>query len=218
MSTKPGEIYEPKVYMEITYDDLVTYALFSLLKKGKNPTFENLIEEAFTLFPSRFQIIGHLEWPDSTLINKSWLRCRSDKNYITGSVARGFKLTPLGVKIAERVHKKLAPASKDAGMVRMKGDERTRAGKFVKHIEQSQAFGLFKQKKSELIKPLDFYELIFCTPDSLPQTKRQNIEEIKQYVELYNRDDIKKLLEFCEEKFASELEVKKRGGMIRREG
>lgn len=218
MTMKLQELYDPNIYMKISYDDLVTYALFSLLKKNKNPTFENLVEEAFILFPFRFHLIGHRNWPDSALINKSWLRCRSDKNHITGNTAQGYNLTPLGIKVAESVHKRLLPASHDIEMVKMKGDERSRAGKFVKHIEKSRAFKLFKQGSLDLINPLDFYELIFCTPDSLPQTKRQNLEEIKQYLELYNRDDLKELLEFCGKKFTYELEVKKRGGMLRRKG
>ena len=64
MISKPRELYEPDVYMKISYDELVTYALFSLLKTNKNPTFENLVEKVFTLFPSRFHLIGHPEWPD----------------------------------------------------------------------------------------------------------------------------------------------------------
>lgn len=214
----PKEIYDPALYINISYDDLVTYALFSLLEKNRNPTFENLVEEAFTLFPSRFHLIGHSDWPDSALINKSWLRCRSDKKYITGDIARGFSLTPIGVRIAENIYKKLKPASKNVKIVRMKGDARSRAGKFIKHIEKSGAFKLFKLGNLDLIKPLDFYELIFCTPDSLPQTRRENLAEIKQYLELYNRDDLQELFQFCEKKFFRGLEVKRRGGMISRKG
>lgn len=216
MSVKQTEIYDPKIYVSISYDDLVTYALFSLLKKDSNSTFENLVEETFTLFPSRFHIIGHPEWPDSALINKCWLRCRSDKKYIIGSTARGFNLTPFGIKIAERVLGRLAPATKDTELIRMKGDYRSKAGKFVKHIEESQAFKLFREGNTDLINSLDFFELIFCTPDSLSQTKRKSLDEIRQYVELYNRDDIKKLLDHCEKRFAIELRVGKRRGMLRR--
>lgn len=204
--------------MKISYDDLVTYALFSILKKEGDSTFENLVKESFLLFPSRFQLIGYPFWPDSALINKCWLRCRSDKAYIIGNTARGFNLTPIGVKIAERVHAKLTPSNPDSYLVQRKGDERTKAGKFVKHIENSRAYNLFKQSNYVDIMPLDFFELIFCTPDSLPETKRQNLEEIKQYVELYKRDDLKRLLQFCETKFRAELESGKRGGMMKRKG
>ena len=197
MISKPRELYEPDVYMKISYDELVTYALFSLLKTNKNPTFENLVEKVFTLFPSRFHLIGHPEWPDSSLVNKTWLRCRTDKHYITGSTSRGFNITPLGTRAAERIHNKLAPSSGDVVIVRRKGDERTRAGIFVKRIEKSKAYHLYKVGKRDQIQPLDFYELIFCTPDSLPLTKKDNLIEIKQYVELYGRDDIMNLLHFC---------------------
>lgn len=216
MNEKVKDVYDPKIYMTVSYDDLVTYALFSLIKKDKNPTFENLVEETFVLFPHRFYLIGHPEWPDSALINKAWLRCRSDKKYITGSNARGFSLTTFGLRIAESVQNKLPPSFEDKRIIRLKGDERTKAGKFVKHVEKSRAFQLFKQGKSDFIGKLDFYELIFCTPDSLPQTREQNFEEISQYLGLYNRDDLMALFEFCKKRFADDLTVEKHGGMIRR--
>lgn len=214
--SKYNSSFDPKIYMSISYDDLVTYALFSLAKKNKNPTVENLVEEAFTLFPLRFQLIGHPEWPDSALINKAWLRCRSDKKYITGDNARGLSLTPLGLKIAQIIQKKLLSVTDNKAMTRLKGDERSRAGKFVKHIERSHAFELFKQGQQGSIQKLDFYELIFCTPDSLAQTRRQNFDEIIQYLELYKRDDLIKLFKFCEFKFAEDLILERRGGMLKR--
>ncbi len=216
MNNKPMETYDSDIYMKLPYDDLITFGLFSLIKKRKNASFENIVEETFFLFPSRFNIIGHPEWPDSNLINKSLLRCRSDKKYVIGNNARGYSLTPFGTKLAEQIQKRLSPNKIDRGLIRKKGDDRTKAGKFVKHIEKSGALKLFKENKLDEINSLDFYELIFCTPDSLPQTRLQNFEEILQYLDLYNRDDLKELFEFCRKKFATELTVEERGGMYRR--
>ena len=216
MSETFEEVYNPNIYMKISYDDLVTFGLYSLVKKSKNPTFENLVGETFSLFPSRFNLIGHPDWPDSNLINKSLLRCRSDKKYVIGNNARGFALTPFGVRVAEKIQKSLSPNKTDKLLVRKKGDDRTRAGRFVKHIERSRALKLYREHKFEDINLLDFYELIFCTPNSLPQTRLQNFEEILQYLDLYNRDDLRDLFQFCRKKFAAELIVTERGGMYER--
>lgn len=216
MSNKILETYNPDIYMRLPYDDLVTFGLFSLEKREMHTTFENIVGETFRLFPSRFNLVGHPEWPDSNLINKSLLRCRSDKKYVIGNNARGYSLTPFGIRAAEQIQKKLFPNVIDKGLIRKKGDDRTKAGKFVKHIEKSRALKLYKENKLEEINTLDFYELIFCTPDSLPQTRLQNFNEISQYLDLYNRDDLRELFEFCRKKFATELTVKERGGMFRR--
>jgi len=216
MSKNIQEVYDPNIYMKLSYDDLVTFGLYSLIKKRKNNTFENIVEEIFLLFPSRFNIIGHSEWPDSNLINKSLLRCRSDKKYVIGNNAKGFNLTPFGMRVSEKIQQKLLPNITDKILIRKKGDDRTKAGKFVKHIEKSRALELYKEKKFEEISPLDFYELIFCTPDSLPQTRVQNFEEILQYLDLYNRDDLRDLFEFCRKKFTAELTVEERSGMFKR--
>jgi len=198
MTGAPRETFDPEVYMSITYDDLVTYALSSLINRGRSPTFENLVEETFLLFPSRFHLIGHPEWPDSALINKSWLRCRSDKNYITGSVAGGFRLTPVGARVAEGIGNRLGrPTEGGPRVSRKTGDTRTKAGRIMKYIEKSNAFRLFKTGNKDQIGSLDFYEIIFCTPESLPQTKLENFQEVRQYATDYNRDDMVELLNFC---------------------
>lgn len=197
--------FNSKVYMGIPYDDLLTFSLYSLTKKNKNITFESLIEEIFILFPLRFSIIGHPEWPDTILIHRSWWRCRHDKKYIFGTSNGGFGLTSFGLKAAEKIQNKLFPGLIDKKLIRIKGDERTKAGRVVQHIERSKAYSLFIKNHQKNINTIDFCDLLLCTPDSLPKVKMQNLEEIRQYVLQYNRDDLKKVLDFCEKKFKAIL-------------
>lgn len=86
--------FDAKVYERISYDDLITYAVYSLTRSGREATFENIVAESFTLFPVRFSLRGYPQWPESAAVNKSWLRCRTDKGYLVGSVKEGLKLTP----------------------------------------------------------------------------------------------------------------------------
>ena len=98
-------------YEHISYDDLITYVVYRLTV-GSGPdsrtVFEDMVAEAFRLFPKRFSLRGYPEWPDSAVVNRSWLRSRTDKKYIVGSVKDGFRLTQRGLAVAERVEKQLA--------------------------------------------------------------------------------------------------------------
>ena len=84
------------LYIRVTYDDLIVFALDELTNEGIPPIFENLVAKAFELFPKRFQLPGYPQWPDSSLVEKSWLRCRPDKGLINGSKSKGFVLTQKG--------------------------------------------------------------------------------------------------------------------------
>ena len=64
-------------YEHISYDDLVTYVVYRLTAgNGSQTTFEDIVAEAYRLFPRRFRLRGYPEWPDSAVVNKSWLRSR----------------------------------------------------------------------------------------------------------------------------------------------
>jgi len=88
--------FSEDVYQNIDLDSLVTYAVWSIEQKEEACTFERLVEECFKLFPKKFSLFGYPQWPDSARVNKSWLRCRTDKGLIKGTVKTGFRLTPLG--------------------------------------------------------------------------------------------------------------------------
>jgi hypothetical protein len=87
-----------KLYSDISLDELVTYSIFVLLEEKTEATFENIVAKCFEFFPEKFSLIGYPQWPDSTRVNKSWLRCRTDFKYIKGSVKNGFTLTSKGLE------------------------------------------------------------------------------------------------------------------------
>lgn len=93
---KTDRAFPEEVYENIDLDSLVTYAVWSIEQKGEACTFERLVEECYTLFPKKFSLFGYPQWPDAARINKSWLRCRTDKGLIRGTVKTGFRLTPIG--------------------------------------------------------------------------------------------------------------------------
>jgi len=207
-------------YTYISYDDLLVYALFKLQQGNKHSTFENLVYECFTLFPKRFQLPGYPNWPDSSLVEKSWLRCRSDKGLIYGSKSKGFTLTSKGLFIIKSVERKLTNTSNTKRLLR-KGDTRTRSGRLVKHIENSDAYKKYLEDKHvENVSEFEFCDLLYSTLDTNPALRRRNFEELEYHASVYERIDILTFLAQCKKRFEKLLidEGRKNfeGGMMKR--
>lgn len=206
MSTARTAKADPKVYARIGYDELVTYAIYSLVRKKKDTTFENIVAEAFGLFPKRFSLRGYPEWPDSAVVNKSWLRCRTDKKYIVGSVKDGFKLTQRGLEVAERVEGQLTDGNPPHQPTKVKSELRTRAGRLLRDLEQRPAYIRFQNDRTvEEVSQDDFADILLVLPDSPSSRLKSNIEQFKDAARLYEREDVLQFLHALEEKFSARL-------------
>lgn len=217
--------FKPENYKNVPYDDLLVFALFSVIEKKFDPTFENLVVECYILFPERFGLPGYSDkYPDSSQVEKSWLRCRTDKNLITGNKAQGFELTTRGLVIVQKTLKRLGNKTVDVKkLLSVKGDRRTMAGRLVKQLESNKIFKDFKKNSvNAIISDYEFCDLIYSTLDALPENRRKNLQQLKNAVEDYNRSDMLDFLNFCETKFThllfsgNELGQKYVGGMRKR--
>ncbi|MBM4223768.1 MAG: hypothetical protein FJ167_03030 [Gammaproteobacteria bacterium] len=216
--------FEPDIYGRIAMNDLVTYAVYFLAQDGREISAEDIVAACFKLFPERFHLRGYAEWPDSTVVNKRWVDCR-DKGLLHGSTAEGFSLTPKGLALAEKTAAVLTgkrqhfarPGTRNVG-----GEMRTRAGRFVRALEGSDAFKAYSiDAEAPRISEFDFRNMLLCTMESSASTLRSNLDQFKQHASLYQRDDLLKFLNFCQTKFTKLLnegateEPKFRGGMIK---
>ena len=217
--------FESSQYARIALNDLVTYSVYFLSQSGDEITAEDIVAACFLLFPKRFELRGYPQWPDSTVVNKRWIDCRN-KDLITGSTAEGFKLTPKGLKIADRVGETLRvqglPTQRNSKN-KVRAETRTRAGKFVRELEDSTAYKQYLAAGAEAnISEFDFRSMLLGTLDTLPSTLRSNLEQFKQHVMLYERLDLLNFLRFCEVKFAKILMEKGQetkafqGGMLKK--
>lgn len=73
--------------------------MHSLITKGKKCTFEELINECFTLFPKAFSFSQYPKWPDSRKLDRP-LRAIRKRKLIAGDPKTSFSLTKQGKKIA----------------------------------------------------------------------------------------------------------------------
>jgi len=206
--------FEPQQYRQLSQDHLVTLALWYLLEDGREPSFENLVAEAFSCFPERFQLEGYPEWPNANVVAKSWVRCRTDKKWISGATSAGFALTPMGEQVASRTLKELnQPKAGQTG--RKAGSRQTISSRYVLHVENSPAYQKFKTGHAEAISEYEFCDLLYTTLESTPETISNNFTQVKQQVESFGRTDLVEFLEHLRGKFASRFLGKRvRGGLM----
>lgn len=158
------------------------------------------------------------------MVSKRWVDCRH-RGLILGKTATGFSLTPTGLKLAEKVSEQLTGQRlhfNRPGSNKVSGETRTRAGRFVKSLEHSDAFKLYSAEQEQArISEFDFRSMLLCTMESSAVTLSKNLGQFKQYVGVYERTDLINFLDFCARKFAHLLTEssgeteKHRGGMKR---
>jgi hypothetical protein len=211
--------FDDTIYTQVALNDLVTYAVYFLSQISEEISAEDIVAACFLLFPKRFELRGYPQWPDSTVVNKRWIDCR-DKGFIKGSTAQGFRLTPEGLKVAERVERIITGQRKV--ITKSNTELRTRAGRFLRSLEQSDAFKLYvRDGNVDSVSEFDFRNMLLCTMESSASILGSNLEQFKQYISMYEREDLLALLDQCEVKFASILTENSRhkgqykGGMIR---
>ena len=145
MQSKRG--FDSANYLDLSQDHLVALALWFLIQDKKQSSFENLVAETFTSFPERFQLEGYPQWPNSHVIGKAWVRCRTDKKWITGSASQGFSLTPLGEQIARQVWRHCQGTGKVEKQPKdRKGSRQTISSRVVLRIENSTAYQKYKSQ------------------------------------------------------------------------
>ena len=207
------------MYQNISLDDLVVVAVGSITSKRESATFERMVAECFCLFPERFSLLGYPEWPNAALVNKAWLRCRTDKGLLTGSVAEGFRLTEKGRTIEQATLRRLGtkPAEKENISANLKtGNKQTAEGRVVMRIEQSAAYRKYQRSRMESITEFDLVDLLFCSMESNAAVLTRNYEALRNAVKMYQREDLVEFLKELKRQYADRFrKTKKSSGMMR---
>lgn len=213
MESKRG--FDATTYLGISQDHLVAVSLWFLIQNQKKVSFEDLVAEAFTSFPARFQLEGYPEWPNAHVIGKAWVRCRTDKKWLSGSASQGFKLTPLGEQIAKQVLSQLGAPAQSQGSKPRKGSRQTISARVVLRMEASPAYRKYKEAGMAAVSEYDFCDLLYCTLESTPETFEKNLSVLRQEVDSYGREDLYEFLDHLREKFASKFVGKRsKGGLM----
>ena len=199
--------------MKISIDELVIYAVYRIYQSGEECTFERLVYECFTLFPNDFGFKRYPQWPDSARIDKSWLRCRTDKGWLIGSVKEGFKLTDLGFKIAERTEKKLnikklSPEEYPRKTTR----DRERYDSILRNIRESDKFQEYINHGDTFsLDEMNFRRLLGCTLETPLRVIKQNLQLYRYAAQVYRETIVLDFLDACATQMSELLEIKPDG-------
>jgi hypothetical protein len=82
-------------------------------------------------------------------------------------------------------------------------------------VENSSAFGDFKNSGIDSVSEFDFCDLLYCTLGSTPEVLERNLSVVRQEVESYGRRDLVKFLDALKQRFTNKLTGKRaRGGLM----
>lgn len=183
-------------------DDLVVYCAAQVLAAGEECTFERLVYECFTRFPETFGLRRYPHWPDSARVNKSWLRCRTDKGWLVGSVQEGFRLTPAGETAAKLVAARLqSPVSALPLAEAPRGRERYES--LLRSIRADPLFTQFLREREINPTNMEIRRLLGATLETPKRVLKQNLHSYRQAAQAYLDQEVLDFLSACEKITAS---------------
>lgn len=201
-------------YETTPIDTLVIVAAHFLCENDTELNYENITAVAYTMFPKTFCLRGYPQWPDGGRVNKSWLRCRSDKKWLEGTDRSRFKLTATGKQAALDFlsnHQK-GTARKRETIIDQHADEA------IKALRKSRAFYAWANEKTIGFHVSEFLLALRCTLASEVKVKRDRLEQLKTYAKMITDKEAMEFLQQCESFFAKDFRENDgtRGGMNRR--
>lgn len=180
-------------------DELLTYAVGQVTDTGEECTFERLVYECFHLFPEQFRMQRYPDWPDSVRVNKTWLRCRTDRGWIIGSVQEGFRLTERGQRVAAKVARTLGKGEAALPQPSEGGRARERYEAMLKYVRRQPAFQAYQASPASLeLSDADLRVLLNGTLETPPRVLRQNLRAYQNAAQEYADEEVAAFLSTCD--------------------
>lgn len=134
--------YPIEVYTKIQMQNLIVFALYSVIKNGETCTYERLVAECFQKFPKVFGFKRYPHWPDSLKFDRP-LRTLREKSLIVGSVRDRFDLTEFGVKIAKETGSILLGNKTSTFHKKTRSIGRSVDDKLIEYLKENKLFKKF---------------------------------------------------------------------------
>jgi hypothetical protein len=126
--------------------------------------YEDIVVEAFKMFPDEFALRGHPEYPDSSDVHKPLYGILKRRGLVRAA-HKTFALTTKGVETAQRLIANAGVSLDDA----RSPDRMTRPTRAeVDRMLTCDAFAFFANGKHEKILDTDFYNFLGCTVRTPP--------------------------------------------------
>jgi hypothetical protein len=197
-------------YDKLPLDELLVHAVKRISDAGEDCTFERLVYECFSLFPRKFGFERYPQWPDSARVNKTWLRCRTDKGWIVGTVQEGFRLTPKGERASEAAAKKLLQETVPSPKRTPRPRERYEAA--LHQMHQSEVFRRFTADPVAFsLSEMELRNLLGCTLETPRRVLGQNLHYYLDAARQYGDQAVLGFIETCRAKWPALFPKKPRG-------
>ena len=180
-------------------DELLTYAVGQVTDAEEDCTFERLVYECFQLFPEQFRMQRYPDWPDSVRVNKTWLRCRTDRGWIVGSVQEGFRLTERGKRVTTKVARALGKENVPLPQPSEGGRARERYEAMLKYVRRQPTFQAYHASPASLeLSDADLRVLLNGTLETPRRVLRQNLRAYQDAAQVYGDAEVSAFLNVCD--------------------
>jgi len=180
-------------YLTLDKDRLVLFAVDFLGSKNIEPTFDKIVAASFIFFPKKFSLIGFPEYPDSNVIRECLhLHCTKSKNWLSGNLRSGYKVTEKGRYFLEETKKMLEgkiKITKSHGII-PKRKEVT----FIEALKKTDAYKKYLQNMKQEIKQSEILEALKVSSNANKLTE----SHLKRFLEYANRINDSSVVEFLE--------------------
>jgi len=187
-------------YEAIDLDRLVIYTAVKLQKLGVELSLENIIVGAFKLFPKKFSLLGYVEFPDATRVEKCLWRCKGKKRqWIGGKTPHGYLINDRTRIISDQAEAQLL---KTTFREKQKPLSHTRRKELLMaELERSSAYSKYMRGECDSISEADLCYLLHGTLDSSRDLLGENLVSFKKLAEEFERADILTFFGLLEERF-----------------
>lgn len=197
-------------YKDLPLSDLVLYALFSLKKKSIETTFENIVAEAYELFPKKFHLPGYPDYPDANRVRREIQRIEGTlstpgmKKLAKGNMKTSYEITEEGLQRLKLIEEKLArDLSTKISIEKEMEDRRGKMGRLLSEIEKHPLYRQYTDSLSknniEIPEHL-LRDLLLATMETPVEELRERMERLIKYCEAFNKQQLKQFLELCKKK------------------
>lgn len=197
--------------------DIVVYALFLLGGWHERVHTEDIALKCFELAPSKFSWIKYPNYPDN---HTAYLSLGDAKKHKYGSLVEGeserkkekatkgiprfggWKLTINGVEWLETNKARIESALGKRATI----GKRLDSDRKLRELIDSMGFRKFLRDGEHAdISHAEFAESLVCTVNTPPETLNERLSQLFATAELLKRDDVKRYLNYCNDKFSTIL-------------
>lgn len=202
--------FAPEKYENIDLDRLTTYGIKVLIDRKIPTTFESIVVALYRMFPSKFSLLGHPEYPDAARVNRALLHCLPKyRNYVAGGARRGYFLTNQGLGAAEETGRLLGGERQSEGVRRKRASiPRAVADQFMREVSEAAAFRRFGAGELDQIDEYDLFRLLHAGPTTTSIELRHRLGLLETYAEQTARNDVHKFLIWLRSRFLADDRAK----------